>query len=150
MGHSNGSGMSYTLACRAADAIAAIGTAAGSSPESCAPSRPVPVLNLHGTDDPIAPYHGGAALGRTVASAPDRAEAWARRNGCALEPETRALASNVEATRYAPCAGEVILVTLSGEGHAWPKESGGRLGRPARGVDASTLIGEFFSRHAGA
>ncbi len=61
-GLSNGGGMSFLLACKLADRIAAIGGVAGaySTPWSeCSPSRPVPVIAFHGDADPIVPYEGG-------------------------------------------------------------------------------------------
>jgi polyhydroxybutyrate depolymerase len=59
-GISNGGFMSYRLACDLADRIAAIGpVAAANVTFSCAPSRPVPVLAMNGTDDILVGYAGG-------------------------------------------------------------------------------------------
>jgi len=69
-GLSNGGYMSYRLACDAADLFTAIAPGAGAvgindigggtNPTSdfttCAPSRPVSVLDLHGTSDPLIAY----------------------------------------------------------------------------------------------
>src|SRR6185503_15769527 len=65
-GLSNGGYMSYRLACDAADIFAAVAAGAGATGindigggtntdsdfTSCKPSRPVSVLDIHGTDDP--------------------------------------------------------------------------------------------------
>jgi polyhydroxybutyrate depolymerase len=64
-GISNGGFMAHRLACDRADKIAAIVSLAGSTwadPSRCAPSAPVSVLEVHGTDDPVVPYDGGARL----------------------------------------------------------------------------------------
>jgi len=66
-GISNGSMMSYTLACRASDRFAAIAPVAGAMPENlaaaCSPSRPVPVLIISGTKDKLVHWEGGYVTG---------------------------------------------------------------------------------------
>src|SRR5918993_1187228 len=63
-GLSMGAMMSSTLACVMADRIAAIGPVAGvEDPEGCEPGRPVPVLAMHGTADPILLFNGGGGGG---------------------------------------------------------------------------------------
>jgi polyhydroxybutyrate depolymerase len=59
-GLSNGGMMSYRLACDAADVFAAVAPVAGAVvSEPCTPSRPVPILAVHGTGDTIVPFNGG-------------------------------------------------------------------------------------------
>ena len=62
-GHSMGGGMVYRLACEAADLFAAFSimaaTVISTDVPKCNPSRPVPILSIHGLDDDIAPYDGG-------------------------------------------------------------------------------------------
>jgi len=59
-GMSNGAIMSYRLACELADVVAAIGlVAATQNLDACTPSRPAPVLHIHGDADIHAPYAGG-------------------------------------------------------------------------------------------
>jgi polyhydroxybutyrate depolymerase len=67
-GCSNGGGMSYKLACDAADVIAAIapvdcdcvtGSTVNPSCAMCSPSRPVTEITFRGTADTIVPYAGG-------------------------------------------------------------------------------------------
>ncbi len=59
-GMSNRAIMSYRLACELADVVAAIGPlAATQNLDACTPSRPVPVLHIHGDADTHAPYAGG-------------------------------------------------------------------------------------------
>src|SRR6201997_2912965 len=60
-GMSNGGFMTNRLACDRADVFAAIAPVAGTlgTGVACNPSRPVSVLEEHGTVDPLVPFHGG-------------------------------------------------------------------------------------------
>jgi len=92
MGLSNGGAMAMRLACEAADTFAAIVSVAGpftTQPSTCKPSRPVGVRLLHGTQDRVVPYGGGALAvpagpkaGLRLPAARAVAEHWARANGC--------------------------------------------------------------------
>ena len=61
-GWSMGANMSYDLACRLDDRIAAIAPVANQMSEiqiaTCTADRPMPILQMHGTADPIVPYQG--------------------------------------------------------------------------------------------
>ena len=61
-GMSNGGEMSYLLACRASSLFRAVAPVAGSmvgfSLHDCNPKRPVPILAISGTDDPVTAYLG--------------------------------------------------------------------------------------------
>ena len=59
-GMSNGGGMSFVLSCTLSDRIAAVGmVSAGLDPrwDWCTDHRPVPVIDFHGTADPVCPYN---------------------------------------------------------------------------------------------
>src|SRR5262249_41276708 len=59
-GMSNGAILAYRLASELSDRIAAIAPVSGPmGTEKCNPTRPVPVLHFHGTDDDFAPFKGG-------------------------------------------------------------------------------------------
>ena len=63
IGHSNGGGMAYLMACESANLIAGIASLAGPRPLDyghCQPSEPVNILHIHGTADQVYPYWGGA------------------------------------------------------------------------------------------
>lgn len=93
-GHSNGAFMSYRFACEMADKVTAIAVlAAGETKpaEACAPSRPVSVLHLHGTEDEWSAYGGGNAMDSSrqplpgpifVTGAVETVRRWAARDGC--------------------------------------------------------------------
>ena len=61
-GMSNGGDMSYLLACQASDVFRAIAPVAGCMMtwlyNSCAPVNPVPVFEIHGTDDDVTWWDG--------------------------------------------------------------------------------------------
>ncbi len=149
MGMSNGAMMSSTLSCALADRIAAAAPVAGiTDPAGCAPTRPVPVMTFHGTDDPFLAYDGGlgpkaldlpaadgsgsvgdqAGTGLSVPSdlaapVPDRWGAWAERNGCEGESVDAPLWDDVTMFTFAAddvCDAPAILYTVIGGGHTWP------------------------------
>jgi len=91
-GMSNGGIMSHRLACDAADLFAAVAPVAGIVPvadAACRPNRPIPLLQVHGTNDELVDYDGGGVLAFIwldpaipLLSARDTVAAWARRNRC--------------------------------------------------------------------
>ena len=92
-GMSNGGFMSYELACQLSGRIAAIGSVTGSMiasrMSSCAPGRPVPVIEIHGTDDRTVPYTGGTAL--NFVAIPTLMAHWVQVNGCNPTPTITAV-----------------------------------------------------------
>lgn len=153
-GLSNGGGMSNRLACDLADMIAAIGPVAGAYspiPGGCNPSRPVPVLAFHGTDDRIVPYEGLPG-GRLLPDIQAWAGEWAARNGCDPEPEAMPAAGDASGIHYINCDqdADVILYTIDGGGHTWP--GGGlpensALGHTSQDINASETLWAFFAQH---
>ena len=65
-GYSNGGFLSYSLACNLTNQIAAIGSVAGTmltdTYENCKAEVPKPMINIHGSKDPIVPYQGSTGL----------------------------------------------------------------------------------------
>jgi polyhydroxybutyrate depolymerase len=173
MGLSNGGYFSALLACRMADRFAAIATVAAiMHVDDCAPSRPVPVLAIHGTDDRIVPFEGGEStltdtglLGGDVAeqrelqdffamSMPEEVAQWAATDGCAVEPTVTTVSEHVDLTTYTGCDAdaEVLFYVVDGGGHTWPSSAvmaavEGFVGVTTFEIDATTLASEFFSRH---
>jgi polyhydroxybutyrate depolymerase len=81
--------MAYRMACDHADTVAAIVSVAGAMfkhPSACKPSRPVSVLEVHGTADDVIPYGGGRFQGSPVPGAEESTSDWARFDGCARPP----------------------------------------------------------------
>ena len=86
IGGSNGGFMAHRMACDAADLVSGIISVAGAvwnDPTRCKPSRPVNVLQIHGSADSVVPYQGVAAFAPgPVPSAAVTYETWAAHNGC--------------------------------------------------------------------
>ena len=70
-GISNGGAMTMTLVCARADLFAAAASVimnlTEESAQACHPSRPVPMLLMNGTADPLIPYDGGRGNSRFAA-----------------------------------------------------------------------------------
>ena len=127
IGMSNGGMMSYLLACRLSQRIAAITSVTGTMTvdrNTCTGSRPVPVMQIHGIEDAVVPFNGNDSF----PSIPATIEFWTQSNGCAGAAEETAIADITgdgyggRRTRYLDCAQgtEVELITLDGVGHDWP------------------------------
>lgn len=160
-GFSNGAMMTYRLGCALADRIAAIAPVSGALDlDGCAPSRPVPVLAIHGTADENVPYDGGKGTdeGRRFPSQQDRIDRsvadsvgfWVKNDGCPTPAAEQHTGSLMRAT-YRPCAAgsEVVLDTVVGGVHAWPggQKIRPRAGEPSDALDATAEIWRFFSAH---
>lgn len=138
IGASNGSLISFRLACEASDLLAGIAVTAGQDAfDDCRPARPVPVLYMHGTGDECAPYEGGACGGcmakyltsvgiptpaETWAceSAPDYVDEWRAQNGCLPQKSVVYQKGKATCEAYAGCAKDVAFCTITGMGHMWP------------------------------
>lgn len=86
-GCSNGGGMSYKLACEAADVIAAIAPVDfdcvdGPGCGNCEPERPITVVQFRGTADQLVDYEGAGAF----AGAQQNLATWSEINECTGEP----------------------------------------------------------------
>ena len=157
-GISNGGMMSYTLACTLSDRIAAIAPVAGDLPSApCRPARPISVLAINGTDDPLVPYTGGTAgRGGEVLSAQASTDLFAMSAGCAaptstLEPDTvPSDGTRTRARHYAcPAPLDVELLTIEHGGHTWPGAAQylpkALIGPVSRDFNASDRIWAFFA-----
>jgi polyhydroxybutyrate depolymerase len=133
VGHSNGGFMSYRMACDHADKVAAIVSLAGATfadPSACTPSRPVNVLEIHGTSDQTIAYKGGDIRGSAYPGAETTTATWATYNGCDATPVAGTsldLDSGIEGdesstSKFARCrpGGSTELWTIAGGGHVPP------------------------------
>ena len=146
VGVSGGGVMAYRLACDLTGRLAGAGSVSGAMLlEDCHPSRPISVMEIHGTADGIVPYAGGRIQGGATAPAPAAAaiaERWALLNRCPEPPHTEAEGLVTTAT-WAGC-GEgtrVRLVSVEGGGHNWFATV---YGPPNGAVDATHSIVEYF------
>ena len=168
-GISNGAMMSHRLACELSDKIAAIAPVAGNIPEKMmrtwSPDRPLPVLIINGTDDPLVPWNGGEVTFLTlkrgrVVSVADTVRFWIAKNGCPAVPQTNYLpdidredgtTTTVESYKGCSREAEIVLYTVNGGGHTWP---GGLqyinealIGKTSRDFQATATIWQFFKMH---
>ncbi len=161
VGFSNGGMLAYRIAAEHPEVVAAVavasatigGVPAANEPEwsIARPKHPVPVLALHGRADTRVPYDGGrAAQSRGKSSAISVARSigtWVDADGCDPEPQVDSMGDGrVERRAWSGCRddAEVVLYSLNGWGHEWPKEN--LLG----GFDAAATIWRFFERHRAA
>jgi polyhydroxybutyrate depolymerase len=171
MGFAIGGVMASRLACTMAEDIALLVAVSGlDSPPDCAPSRPVPVLAVHGTADRFLPFDGGVGAGagglplspETTAGLVDvvarrgpvaeTAAAWAERNGCEVRPAPEPPGGEVATGRWQGCDDDatVELVVIEGGEHTWPGSTTmddltGLLGPVSAAVDANALIWERYT-----
>lgn len=160
-GFSNGGFFSYRLACEMADRIAAIAPVSGVmgiDPELCQPARPVPVLHIHGTKDPMVRYDGGIPLTSITLydaplyfrSAPNTVNIWRQKNRCLSGQREIFRNGDASCDLFPQCAGDadVVFCTIDGGGHTWP---GGDarlpLGKTSMDMSASESILNFFDAH---
>ena len=142
-GISNGGFMDERMACDRADLVRAIAPDAASlglaTFGSCKPSRPVSVMDVQGTADPLVPYAGGTMTGRggssQIVSAPEVFQLWSGADHCTgiydkELPDVAHDGTSVTISNGFNCAPgtAVQLWTVYGGGHTWP---GGKQYLPA-------------------
>ncbi len=155
-GMSNGGYQSYRMACDLESRIAAIASVTGSISSltalNCNINRPVPVLEIHGTADPLVDYNGGTGYYGTEQTI----DFWRTKNGCNAVadttdvPDTDPLdSSTVKKIKYTNCnnGSEVWLYKIDGGGHTWPDASINYIYGPTNhDINASQEIWDFFNR----
>jgi polyhydroxybutyrate depolymerase len=164
-GMSNGGFMSFRLGCELAPRIAAIAPVAAAFSmdlaKTCHPARPVPMLMINGTADPLVPFQGGEvnAKGGAIFSAEISAQKWGQMNGCSSTPDNTTLPPKTtgglvtQIICYSGCksGAAVELHAIDGGGHTWPGGfqylPEGVIGKTSREFDANEVIWKFFSAH---
>ena len=168
MGLSNGGMMTHRLGIELGHRLAAIAPVIANLPENIAtqkPTRPLPVLIMNGTDDPMMPWNGGPVrvLGReygTVLSTDHTVRYWVEAAQLPPNPRTRVLEDRspedgctVEVVEYSAAGNpvEVVLYRIRGGGHNLP---GGNtpdrpvlLGRKCMDIVGVEVIWSFFKKH---
>ena len=167
-GHSNGGQFVYRLALEMPDQIAAAAAISANLPTPdnsvCVPvGKPIPVMIIDGTDDPLNPYGGGKVslfgFGNrgTVLSAPATAEYFADLDEQKSSPTFTILPhkeksdpTTIDIKAWSQAGRpEVDLVTMNGGGHvvAQPYSPYPRfLGKTPGDLDAPAEIWAFFAR----
>ncbi|MDG2304009.1 MAG: PHB depolymerase family esterase [Candidatus Binatia bacterium] len=168
VGMSNGAMMVHRVASEMSDVVAAAaaisGTVGGSPAEGeqvwriTSPSRPVPMLLMHGDADQVVPWDGGidpiGSKGRTFLSVAESVDFWRSANGTFAEPRTDSLRrQRITRSQWqgAEPASEVVLYRVAEWPHAWP---GGKYTRDLpsddamAGFEAVEEVWSFLSRHS--
>ena len=153
-GMSNGGDLSYLLACDASTTFRAVGPVAGIMMEwiydSCDPENPMPILEIHGTNDNISWWDGdlededgwGPYIGVDIAI-----QFWSEENNCTvtvldtLADINTSDGSYVVSENYQSLSNnnEVWLYKVINGGHDWPGVWGNM------DINASELVWSFFN-----
>ena len=156
-GLSNGGFLSHRLACELGNRIAAIASVAGEFSDSvayyCAPARKIPVMMIHGTNDPTVPYNGLGGIGTEQSIS-----IWLAKNQCStvndtiFVPDTNTTdTATAQRIDYRSCAAstEVLFYKVLNGGHTWPNALiNTNYGPTCRDFDGSTEIWHFFNRYS--
>jgi polyhydroxybutyrate depolymerase len=171
-GLSNGGAMTMTMVCARAELFAAAASViinlTDESAAACHPSRPVPLLMMNGTADPLIPYQGGKGTSRFAVegfwSTPATLSFWRRANGCKTEdaavtdladrdPADQSTVTRIES--HCPQGLDVVLYRVNGGGHRmpgafsdarFPRIAAAFLGPQNHDIDGAETIWAFFRR----
>jgi polyhydroxybutyrate depolymerase len=168
VGSSTGGMLALRIACgRGGEAYAGIATIIANLPadiaESCQPAKPIPLMVINGTANPIVPYAGGTTKITDskveVVSTDATLAPFAKVDGCADGRTTMALPDKdpKDGTRsYVDklngCKAPIELIRIEGGGHTIPGRfsAGTTRGQPVgahtNDFDAAHLIWDFFRR----
>jgi polyhydroxybutyrate depolymerase len=150
-GYSLGGGMAYRIACTLSNQVAAIATVAGAfyhAPGGCHPSRPLPVLEIHGVADRFAPYNGNPVMG--IAAIQVYLNVWLNEDNCGNTTKVIFQQNDVTATEWTNCTSGTVVIhyRISDGGHTWPGAGPiPALGLTTRTIDANEVIWNFFSQY---
>lgn len=146
-GYSLGGDMSFELACKLSNRIAAIASVARtmrSDPiDYCKPNHPTGVLTILGTNDFTSPYDGIVFNGvEYYLSAAATHSYWASFNGCDKTPTMREVSTSVNRYTWTTSLGcnYVEELKVNGGGHDWPGSFGNMT------INANTEIWNFVSK----
>jgi len=154
-GMSNGGFMSFTLACGETDRIAAIASVTGGMTTllypTCSPSRTIPVMQIHGTNDGTVPYNGSAQFTHIDTLI----QYWKNHNGCSnavtltnIPNSNTTDGCTAERYEYYDCNDNtaVVFYKIIGGDHSWP---GAIFNINTTNMDfsASLEIWKFFSQY---
>jgi polyhydroxybutyrate depolymerase len=168
-GASNGGGMTLRMMCEASDLIAAaapvIITLPVSVSKTCRPAKPVRLLLINGTADPLINFNGGTTNEKGNDTAPmlsvdETMKFWAGINGCGATLTHFKLAdldpndgSTAQRNVYTPCTSGKSIgnIVIDGGGHTWPNGPPVSrfieriIGPTNYDIDAGAEIWNFFS-----
>jgi polyhydroxybutyrate depolymerase len=171
-GVSNGGAMTMTMICARADLFAAAASVimnlTDDSAAACHPARPVPMLMMNGTADPLVPYQGGRGTSRFTKdgfwSTEKTIAFWRRADGCGEQDAARNDLADSDASDQStvtridstcPQGRDVVLYRVNDGGHRMPGRSAdarfprmvdAMLGPQNHDIDGAETIWAFFKR----
>jgi len=163
-GFSQGALMTHFLACRIPDRIAAFASVAATMIEQvvlgCVPSRKVPWLFVHGSEDAVLPAAGAQGVFARTISIQTTTSIWADFDECEVTPAVTALPDGGDGERttvrlhdYDGCSGgsDVRWYEVLGGGHVWPRPpvvEDPQFGVRTPDLTASEAIADFVAAFA--
>ncbi len=143
-GFAVGGMMAYRLACELSNQIAAIASVEGALvTNACKPTRPISVLEMHGTQDSLIPYGGGPGFGGLLRlpSTLSVMRHWASLDRCAASP-TVAQSGITKTSTWNGCGqGATVVLEAVTDGFVWFGCDSCLQGEP----NATAAIWDFFS-----
>jgi polyhydroxybutyrate depolymerase len=141
-GFSNGGGFTNVLACEMSNRFAAFAIVSGGMHPvtgGCRPTRAVPLLEIYGTADHVVPYTGNPR-NDDEPSVSQWLTGWARLDSCSGTPTTTLRQHGILEKIWHTCKSnsEIVSYQIAGGRHDWP----------TKGLDASTIIWDFFRRYS--
>jgi polyhydroxybutyrate depolymerase len=155
-GMSNGGYMSFHLACKLSNRIAAIASVTGAmvpqTMATCAASHPTAIMQIHGTADPTVNYNGTAFASESVQSILDYWSGYNNTDAIAITTNVPnasttdgCTAQRIEYLNGDACT-EVVHYKIIGGGHTWPGAPV-TIGVTNQDFKASTEIWKFLSKY---
>ena len=155
IGFSNGAYLAYEIGCLMNDKIAGIGVVAGhmfiDTFNSCSPSHPTPIINIHGTED----FYNG--IGDYYISQQNSNDYWSKINSTDSLPIISQIdnintsdGSTVELHSWKNGTNGTTVehYKIIGGGHSWPKiNPNSSKGYTNGDIDADQLIWNYLSRY---
>lgn len=166
-GASNGGAMTLRMVCEAPDLVAGAAVVIMNLPagQPCRDGPPVPMLFIHGRDDPLVPFGGGRVVNQgrkdrgSVLSADETLARFARRNRCgAWEeipiPDLYDDGTRVRLRSWRGCSAPLRQFIIDGGGHTWAGNRNSRwlerlLGKASLDISATFEIEAFFKEIRG-
>lgn len=143
-GFAAGAMMAHRLACELSGQIAAIASVAGALvSNTCKPTRPISVLEVHGTQDGVVPYAGGYSAHFSISfpSTLSVMKHWASLDGCAASP-TAAQSGNSTTSTWGGCRqGATVVLDAVPDVFLWFGCDGCNPDDP----NATAVVWDFFS-----
>ncbi len=159
-GISNGGHMSYYLAKKAGERIAALAVVASglASEQDYLPFIPRPIIVIHGTKDEFIPYKGGQGRRDWYLPVEKTVEHLVKVNRASSKASSYnpysgfRTTSEIDTFYYegGPKGEDVVFIRVVGGGHTWPDGGGyidNILGPTSRAISANQAIWEVFKSH---